>query len=65
MRWKIGMVFCLVFNGWLEYFFFQRQTNLEKEEIVAELVHGFLIPETQKEVVRQQSEDFFFLLSSE
>jgi hypothetical protein len=27
---------------------------LENQEIVAELVHGFLIPETQKQLSRQQ-----------
>ncbi len=33
----------------------QTRTNVESEGIVAELVHGFLIPETQKEVHRNQS----------
>lgn len=31
-----------------------KRTNVESEDIVAELVHGFLIPETQKEVHRNQ-----------
>ena len=39
-----------------------RRTKLESEGIVAELVHGFLIPETSKEVHRQQSK-FFRLLA--
>jgi hypothetical protein len=33
--------------------FLNRKTKLDSENIVAELVHGFLIPETQKQVYRQ------------
>jgi hypothetical protein len=38
-----------------------RQTSLEKEEIVADLVHNFLIPETQKQVIRQQCKKISFI----
>lgn len=30
------------------------RTQLQSEEIVAELVHGFLLPEVQKETVRER-----------
>jgi hypothetical protein len=36
------------------YYFNHRRTNVESEDIVAELVHGFLIPEAQKQVYREQ-----------
>ena len=41
-------------------FFLNRKTKLDSENIVAELVHGFLIPETQKQVYRQNCKKFFF-----
>lgn len=37
------------------------RTNVESEGIVAELVHGFLIPETQKEVHRSQGNELTLL----
>ncbi len=43
--------------------FLNRRTKLDSENIVAELVHGFLIPETQKEVYRQQCKLIFSSLA--
>ena len=60
MTWKKSIwqiFFCFLFE--YSFFFnvkFKRRNSIESESIVAELVHGFLIPETQKEVHRQQCE---------
>uniref|UniRef100_A0A8D0HD47 Cilia- and flagella-associated protein 91 n=1 Tax=Sphenodon punctatus TaxID=8508 RepID=A0A8D0HD47_SPHPU len=44
-----------------------RQTHLQSEEIVAELVNSFLIPEIQKTAIKEKGEkaDIFILLLSE
>lgn len=36
----------------------RRRTQLESEEIVGELVHQFLIPEVQKQFVRERRMSF-------
>lgn len=51
--------FCLYKKKIIFFLPFKRQSNLEKEEIVAELVHGFLIPEAQKQIARQQGKVLF------
>ena len=41
---------------------YRRLTGAESEEIVAELVYGFLLPEVQKQTVRDKGKHYFVQL---
>jgi len=43
----------------LYVFVYCRRTQLESEEIVADLVHCFLIPEVKKQTVREKGKHFY------